>query len=415
MDAGSAVDVASSSEVYQAAVDGALGPDAATLPGSGFAAQICADLGDDEKALLSPSELAAAAADFWGFARQRTGDGPQVRLEELKAGAELQALEVVQDDRPFLVDSVMGEVAESGCVVRAMFHPVIEVPRDSEGRRKSGAPVRAESMILVLIEPVGHARGEALVQGVLGTLGDVRQAVGDFAAMRALMTTTADELERSAPAAVRGELDEDRAFLRWLADDRFVFLGARVYEYPRTIGGDYAPEEPRFNPMACLGVLRDPTRSVLRRESEPAVLSTASRHDLGQEPLVVAKSNLRSRVHRRGYMDYIGVKRYAADGRASGEVRFIGLFTARAYEEPAGAVPLIRRKIEQVLAHAGLGHGSHNDKRLKNVLATYPRDELFQMSAEDLLRISLGVVHLYDRPPQAFARIAPAFFSTAES
>ena len=390
MDSGSTVGGDGSSKAYQAALHAALGPDAATPAGSGFAAQICSDLGDDEKALLSASDLAAAAADFWSFASPRTIDGPQVRLVELTAGVELQALQVVQDDRPFLVDSVMGEVAEAGCVVRAMFHPVLEVPRDGEGRRKSGAPGRAESMILVLIEPVGQARGEALVQGVLGTLGDVRQAVGDFAAMRALMTATADELERTAPVAARGELNEDLAFLRWLVHDRFVFLGARVYEYPRAANGEYAPEEPRFNPQACLGVLRDPTRSVLRRESEPAVLSTASRHDLSEEPLVVAKSNLRSRVHRRGYMDYIGVKRYGADGRASGEVRFIGLFTAQAYEEPASAVPLIRRKIEQVLARAGLGPGSHNDKRLKNVLATYPRDELFQMSADDLLRISLG-------------------------
>jgi glutamate dehydrogenase len=398
MDSGSTVGGAGSAETYRAAVDTALGPDAATAAGSGFAAQICGDLGEDERALLSPGDLKAVVSDFWRFAGQRTGEGPQVRLVDLEGEIGLQALEVVQDDCPFLVDSVMGEITEGGFVVRAMFHPVLEVPRSASGRRRAGEPVRRESMILVLIEPAGAERAQALGEGVLATLADVYRAVEDFDAMRALMRSTADELEHAAPAAVRGDLDEDLAFLRWLSADRFVFLGARIYEYPRAKDGDYAPEEPRFDPKSGLGVLRDRTRSVLRRESEPAVLSKASRRYLGEEPLVVAKSNLRSRVHRRGYMDYIGVKRYGADGRPFGEVRFIGLFTAQAYEEPASAVPLLRRKLEQVLARAELGPGSHNEKRLKNVLAAYPRDELFQMSAEDLLRISLGVVHLYDRP-----------------
>ncbi|HEY5412623.1 MAG TPA: NAD-glutamate dehydrogenase domain-containing protein, partial [Caulobacteraceae bacterium] len=386
---------------FKVALATALAADAASAAGDGFIAQICADLGADEVALLSPAGMAKAAADLWGLAARRDGDGPQVRLTDLAAsgdGPDLQALEVVQDDRPFLVDSVMGEVNEGGYVVRGMFHPVLEVPRDGSGRRRADATARRESMILVLIEPVGAARGEALTRGVLASLGDVTLATRDFAAMRALMTSTAAELDAMAPAAVRAEVDEDLAFLRWLTDDRFVFLGARTYDYPRTADGDYAREEPRFDHDGCLGVLRDPSRSVLRRDSEPAVLSPASRRYLGDAPLVVAKSNLRSRVHRRGYMDYIGVKRYGADGRPFGEVRFIGLFTAEAYEEPASAVPLVRRKIEQVLARAGQLPGSHNQKRLANVLATYPRDELFQMSAEDLLRISQGIVHLYDRP-----------------
>ncbi len=89
--------------------------------------------------------------------------------------------------------------------------------------------------------------------------------------------------------------------------------------------------------MGSLGVLRDPTRLVLRRANEPAVLSAAIRRRAGRAPppLVVAKSNLRSRVHRRVYMDYVGVRRYGADGEPIGEIRFVGLFTAEAYDEPA--------------------------------------------------------------------------------
>jgi glutamate dehydrogenase len=192
---------------------------------------------------------------------------------------------------------------------------------------------------------------------------------------------------------------EEIAFLSWLEAEQFVFLGARVYEYPRLKNGDYAPEEPLYQAKDGLGVLRDPERTVLRRANEPAILLGKVKDRLISDPaLTVAKSNVRSRVHRRGYMDYVGVKRYGADGRPFGEVRFVGLFTAEAYDQPASAVPLIREKVAHVLARAQMAPGSHNEKRLKNIVENHPRDELFQMSEDELLDEALGILHLYDRP-----------------
>jgi glutamate dehydrogenase len=138
---------------------------------------------------------------------------------------------------------------------------------------------------------------------------------------------------------------------------------------------------------------------VLRRANEPAVLTKQMKKqlDLG-EPVTVAKSNLRSRVHRRSYMDYVGVRRYGPNGEPVGEIRFVGLFTADAYDQTASQIPLVRRKVENVLKRAGKAPGSHNEKRLRNILENYPRDELFQVAEDDLYRIALGILHLYDRP-----------------
>ncbi len=178
-----------------------------------------------------------------------------------------------------------------------------------------------------------------------------------------------------------------------------MFLGRAVYEYPRTKNGRWAHEQPAFQPQSGLGILRDPQRQVLRRDNEPAVLaSTLKRVMDAAEPLVVAKSNSVSRVHRRVYMDYVGVKRYGPGGKPVGEVRLVGLFTADAYNEPAPKVPLIRQKVANVLARAGKAPSSHDQRRLHNVLESYPRDELFQISEDELLQIAQGVVHLYDRP-----------------
>ncbi|MBO9545245.1 MAG: NAD-glutamate dehydrogenase [Caulobacter sp.] len=365
----------------------------------GFAAQAQDDWSAEELPGLDVADVARALADFWRFGESAKDlSEPAIRLVRAQGGeTPSDLLEIVQPDRPFLVDSIMGEVAEAGFSVRAMFHPVSECG----GVRRS--------MIQIWLAPVGEDREAALVASVREALSDVGLAVQDFQPMRALMRRTISEL-RDAKTPVSTEVkSEDLDFLDWLESDHFVFLGARVYEYPRTADGGYAAEEPLYQPEGSLGVLRDQARTVLRRGSEPAILSAQVRShiDIG-DPIVVAKSNLRSRVHRRGYMDYIGVRRYGSDGKASGEVRFVGLFTAEAYETPAHEVPLVRRKVQHVLTQAGKDPDSHNGKRLRNVLETWPRDELFQSSEDELLTTALGVLHLYDRPRvKLFARRDP--------
>jgi glutamate dehydrogenase len=365
----------------------------------GFAAQAQDDWSAEELPGLDIADVARALADFWRFGESAKDlSEPAIRLVRAEGGeTPSDLLEIVQPDRPFLVDSIMGEVAEAGFSVRAMFHPVSEC-----------AGVR-RSMIQIWLAPVGEDREAALVDGVREALSDVGLAVQDFQPMRALMRRTISELRDAKTPVSTEEKAEDLDFLDWLESDHFVFLGARVYEYPRTPDGGYAAEEPLYQPEGSLGVLRDQGRTVLRRGSEPAILSAQVRShiDIG-DPIVVAKSNLRSRVHRRGYMDYIGVRRYGADGKASGEVRFVGLFTAEAYETPAHEVPLVRRKVQHVLTQAGKDPDSHNGKRLRNVLETWPRDELFQSNEDELLATALGVLHLYDRPRvKLFARRDP--------
>ena len=139
------------------------------------------------------------------------------------------------------------------------------------------------------------------------------------------------------------------------------------------------------------------------------MLSAALRQNLQRAaPLVIAKSNLMSRIHRRVYMDYVGVRRYGADGMAEGEIRFVGLFTSEAYDAPAQEIPLVRRKVEDVLVLAGKTAGGHSDRRLRNILENYPREELFQIAPEDLLTVSLGILHLQDRPRTGiFVRFDP--------
>lgn len=370
-----------------------------------YLAQAHEDYAADETPELNGEDLAAVLAQVWLAGNQRqSGDaplvsvGPAVGAEGRSTGYDL--VSIVQDDRPFLVDSVMGELADAGVSVRAMFHPVVVTARSADGQRQpDAAGGNRESMIIVVIDPLPNERRAVLKAELDTALGDVQSAVSDHAEMTALMETAIAGLQARSGGAEPEVVAETLAFLRWLNADHFVFLGARDYDYPRTPDGGYQAEEPLGLSSEGLGVLRDPARAVLRRTSEPAVLTAQMKRQMDlSEPVTVAKANLRSRVHRRAYMDYIGIKRYGEDGRPAGETRFVGLFTAEAYDKPAPEVPLIRRKVANALSRAGKAPGSHNEKRLKNILENYPRDELFQISEDDLLPIALGILHLYDRP-----------------
>ena len=375
-------------------------PEASSDEGvAAFLARVVEDYRPDELPGVNDTDLARVLAGFWLFGRTATSSGVSVRIipaiGEGDRALGSDVLEIVQPDAPFLVDSVMGELGEAGVVVKAMFHPLTG---PAEARR---------SMIQVWLEPLTDARRAAIADNVLAALADSTLAVRDFSAMRTLMGRSIAELDAAAPHA--GDWDEEIAFLRWLEEGHFVFLGARIYEYPREPDGQYAAEEPLYQPGEGLGVLRDPARLVLRRGNEPAILSAALRRELETgDPLVVAKSNLRSRVHRRAYMDYIGVRRFGDDGKPTGEVRFVGLFTVQAYDQTASDIPLLRRKVEQVMARAGFVPGSHNAGRLADILETYPRDELFHIGEDDLFRISLDILHLLDRPKvKLFVRADP--------
>jgi len=353
---------------------------------------------------LEVADAAGLLARFWDAAATRAADGVLIRVlaAEGADGRPLgrDILEVASRDRPFLVDSVMGEISAQGLDVLAMFHPIVQLRRGPDGGRvDEGGRPGAESMIQVHLETLSPAARERLAQGVRDTLEDVRISVEDWSDMRAAMDDAIAHLESAPTGAPREEVEESLAFLRWLRDDHFAFLGCRRYDFDVDDEGGLRTFEPIVRDDTGLGVLRDPDRRVVRRSAEPTRLTPAVEAFLrGPSPVIVAKANSKSRVHRRAYMDYVGVKRYRADGAVVGEVRFVGLFTAEAYDRMARDVPLIRRKVRRVLDKAAKTPGSHSAKKLRNIVENYPRDELFQTDEDDLLEISLGVLHLFDRP-----------------
>ncbi|MGA9856668.1 MAG: NAD-glutamate dehydrogenase [Solirubrobacteraceae bacterium] len=347
------------------------------------------------------SDLCGAVIAHWRTARRRSPGEAKVEVYNPDAERDgwespYTALDIVSDDMPFIVDSVTMELSRQGYGIELIVHPVIRVLRDAEGELtevlRPGATAfgfLTESIIHVEVtREADPERLSVLRAGIELVLEEVRAAVEDWAGMRARTTALATELRRQAPPCDAEVLTGAEAFLAWLADGNFTFLGYREYELREDDdGAELTPV-----PGSGLGILRGTSsRPTKRLEGKALELARSI------EPLVLTKANSRATVHRPAYLDYVGVKQFGADGRVVGERRFLGLYTTTAYKTSPQDIPLLREKVEFVLAKAAFPSDSHDAKGLLDIVETLPRDLLVQIEAEDLFEIAIGILGLGER------------------
>ncbi|CAM5515511.1 hypothetical protein STENM36S_02272 [Streptomyces tendae] len=389
--------------------DGA--PDYASV--SAFLQRYYRHTAPEDLADRDPVDIFGAAVSHYRLAENRPQGTANVRVhtptvEENGWTCSHSVVEVVTDDMPFLVDSVTNELTRQGRGIHVVVHPQIVVRRDIAGKLVevlAGPPTadlphdaHVESWIHVEIDrETDRADLKQITADLLRVLNDVRETVEDWGKMRDAAVRIADQLSTEAtpedlPAR---ELEEARELLRWLADDHFTFLGYREYRLR---------EDDSLAAVAGtgLGILRsDPHHAT--DESHPVSPSferlpadaraKAREHRL----LVLTKANSRATVHRPSYLDYVGVKKFDENGNVVGERRFLGLFSSAAYTESVRRVPVVRRKVEEVLERAGFSPNSHDGRDLLQILETYPRDEMFQTSVEELEPIVTSVLYLQER------------------
>ncbi|WP_303904706.1 NAD-glutamate dehydrogenase [Thiohalomonas denitrificans] len=350
-------------------------------------------------------DLYGAALAHWNLAaRRRQGERLirvyNPRVEEHGWHTTHTIVEIVQDDMPFLVDSTRMELNRQGLTVHLIIHPVMNLRRNAQGELLEVLPEGSES---------GDSRAEAFLhfeidrqtdpemlgalhEGINRVLDDVAAAVEDWPLMREQLHDCVAALTRQPPPVETSELEETRAFLRWLDEDSFTFLGYREYTLEEPDGEKHL----RLVPDSGLGIVREPRRAVLSESFErlPGEL-----RELAVSPaaLILTKGSSRATVHRPGYLDYVGVRVFDATGNTTGERRFLGRYTSGAYTSRPTEIPLLRRKVQQIMQRSGLRPGSHSAKALLNIIETLPRDELFQGSPAELFDIATGILHLQER------------------
>ncbi|MGH3855804.1 MAG: NAD-glutamate dehydrogenase [Pseudonocardiaceae bacterium] len=362
----------------------------------------------DERSGAEPAELAAAVRSHLALAARRVPGRALVRVlnptvAEDGWSSRDSIVQIVTDDMPYLVDSVVAELARVKISVRRLAHPLVAVRRDLTGTLREvltgaspgDAPTDAllESWMHVNVDRIADPdRARRVEQRLLRVLTDVREVVEDTPRMAGVACALADELDGAPPALPAREVAEGSALLRWLAGGHLSFLGYRRYELVRRCaGGDDA--EPRLRAVLAsgLGVLRADSVTARGLSTGPDVAP------LARSLLVLTQASAPATVHRPVYPQYIGVKTFDERGEVSGEHRFLGVLTTTALHADVLGIPVIGSRIRRVIHQAGVPLESYSGQRMLEVLQSYPRAELFAADPDSLRETVTGVLSLAQR------------------
>ncbi len=367
----------------------------------------------EDVAAYSPDELESRVAAHLevGFSRE-----PETANVAVTRNDGLSVVHIVTDDMPFLVDSVTSELVRLEAPIQLVVHPTFVVSRDLEqgdikslkstgtqliasgdtaahsdlsGLLNPNSNTKVESWISVeLATEISDEMAKTIVEGLQKVLADVRVSVEDWPAMLDRAHEVAATLEQTVGSKEIPDLDQAVELLNWMTDGRFTFLGYREYDLVTEHGED------------VLRAREDSGLGLMRESGDPGVLHLTKRGRATareKRALVLTKANTRSTVHRGVYLDYVGIKSFDANGEVNGERRFIGLFSSTVYTSSVKSIPVVREKVEAVLRNTGFASDSHSGKDIVTILESYPRDELFQISVEDLTNIALGILRLQER------------------
>ena len=372
---------------------------------AGFIRSFYSGVPPQDLAARTPECLLAVVASVWQFLQKRKVGTAQVRVLDAADpayawSAGRTVVDVVNDDMPFLVDSVRAALNALDGSIEMIVHPVMQAVRDGEGQLLDLVAERdhdlvhapsAESLIHIELSGMINAADAALIQRTIErVLLDVRAVVVDWAPMIKLTQAVADSLSDPKLPVAATEASEVAALLSWMIDDHFTFLGYREYAIGVT-GMSVVAETGR-------GLLRDDSYRLFDGVRDVTQFPPDLQQFLeSSEILMISKSNRRSTVHRPVQLDTVGIKVFDDAGKVVGQRVIVGLFTSASYNEPTHTIPVLRRKVHRTIARARVLPDGHDGKALRHILDTYPRDELFQISEADLFATAMGILHLQDR------------------
>ncbi|MEB0138867.1 MULTISPECIES: NAD-glutamate dehydrogenase [unclassified Undibacterium] len=356
----------------------------------------------DEIIARGPATLFAQANAHWRLLDAAgTAGSARIRvfnptLAEDGFVSEHTVVQIVNENMPFLVDSVTMAINRSGRTAHWIVHPLMSVSRKAGGdiaavstvaaAKSAGRHDPVESLIMVECDRIVNLTDQqALAAELHQVLVDVSSAVADWPAMLERVHSVCSACETHAPAECG---NEGVAFLRWLEDRHFTFLGARDYDLKRD--GEHVSLVAIAE--SGLGILRGKVQTSMAH-LPPEVLAIME----SDETVLVTKAMTRSTVHRPAWLDYVAIKRYDDSGKVIGESRFMGLYTSAAYAAPVDQIPQVRQRVAAVMASAGVVPQSHAAKALQAILDDYPRDELFQIDTATLTEHAIGILRLQER------------------
>ncbi|MGH1374831.1 MAG: NAD-glutamate dehydrogenase [Alphaproteobacteria bacterium] len=363
---------------------------------------LCDKISAEDLEFFDAQLLAGMATSHWEMAKEREKGEPKLRIycPDVE-GTECRktVIDIVSDDLAFLVDSVVAEINKHNLLIGILIHPNIYVSYNKKGDLKDisgkvkGDDHRQAHIHVQINETLSEQAIQDLKDGLYQVLNDVFHANDDWRIMLGKLTEASKELNASRTLRSAAEIQEHCAFLDYLYDNNFTLLGYREYKFVKGKAGITS----RTVKDSGLGLLKDDIAPAYISETEEGLPRNLQELRLRLPPVSISKTNRLATVHRRVPMDCVAVKMYDQNGEVTGEKLFVGLFTSVTYSRSVNDVPYLREKVEGTVRESGFIEGTHECKTLRHVLEKYPRDELFQIETEELLRICTNIIRLQER------------------
>ncbi|RCU52664.1 NAD-glutamate dehydrogenase [Corallincola holothuriorum] len=349
----------------------------------------------------SDSDLYGGVMSLWHLMQSHDLEHPSIEVFNPEVASHgwhsnHTIIELIQQDTPFMVDSLRMALKRLGITAHLLLNAPLSIEvKDGEISALQQLDANAERNITAFHVEIDRQTSESdrhkIAEELASVFRDVALAVADWMPMQTQLQSVLASLESAPFPGNEEERHEAIEFLAWVKNHNFTLMGYREYKV-EAVKGDHILSQVDGS---SLGLMRS---SHTKRSRNLSSLPTSARENaLDSSLLVLTKTNSKSRVHRPAYIDYIGIKQFDGKGKVIGEHRFIGLYAASVYNQSATQVPLIRNKLERVMAGSGYAVGSHAYKALLNILETYPRDELLQSPESELLNIGLGVLQMQER------------------
>ncbi|MGB1261373.1 MAG: NAD-glutamate dehydrogenase [Cognaticolwellia sp.] len=352
------------------------------------------------------SDMYGATLSLWNTLNDHQDNKPVIKVfnpQVSKNGwkSSHTIIEIIVRDMPFLIDSVRIALSRLNLTPHLMLNSPIKIIRDKKKNiTQLGSSVdqsfKATSVETVVFVEIDRQNDAGVLENIAKELhsvvSDIAVTVNDWQPMQARLRSVINDVKKAKglPCS-KAEHSDSVNFLEWVLADNFTLLGYRSYDV-KTVKGDISLSA---NLKSSLGLMNQYDGTKERLMS--SLTESAREIALGDNLLILTKTNAKSRVHRPARLDYIGVKRFDAKGNVVGEERFVGLFGSAYYTNSALDLPLIKSKVMGVCNDSGFAKGSHAYKALINILETYPRDEILQSSPAELLQNVMGIFQMQER------------------
>ncbi|MFT5421619.1 MAG: glutamate dehydrogenase, partial [Candidatus Endobugula sp.] len=322
-------------------------------------------------------------------------------LEKEAWGCKNSVIMVHYNDVPFVIDSVRMALSNSGISVKSIKNLVMQTSRDAKGNvvsfesfddDQSKPDKTSVNELLIYIEVRRHRKSQdlsAIAASIRKTIADVNLVNNHYSSIVDALQLLGETISYSNHQHTREEIYEAKQFIAWLVANNFTFLGYAYYAFTG---------EKRDEIKASVNLKK--TYGLLHKEEDINRYFLSDKTQLGKPDaalLTFSKSSIRSTIHRRAYPDHITIQAYNDKGDFVGVHHVVGLYTSQVYRESVNKIPVIRQKVEKIYEQASLSKNSYNGKVLRQALETFPRDELFQSSVEQLAKTLIGITQINER------------------